>query len=500
MDKDTSSTNGFFIGVIVCTVFAVLMVLLDFFVVNVPRWICAVLVGMAVVADIIYCCRNTKLRKKITISLVGVLVWFTVIFFAFFWPYWESTVFKIRRAPASPAYNSTINKKEALEDLDYAYRQLLRIHPAMLDKKGEEYKTVCAAYEKQRAVISGAESVTVNELGRCVQRVFSTLHDAHTGSLPQYTNPLYYRELKKINDSEYGFHGVNGVPYKDLLQQKSDLFSYEKEEWAIKDIADYSIRVDLLDYLELDTTNGVTYMLKNDSGDIIERNAGLDEFVTAEEYYKYNNINSSEQGTNKPFVSYEIDEEHSLAVLTLTSCNNNAQYKDCLNKMFTEVKERSIKNVAVDLRKNGGGSSFVINTFFRYFDIDSFRESGWNVRFGPFVAKHTAPVTKNHRIKDLLFYGNLFVLTSSRSFSSAMLFPQYVKDNGLGKIIGETPANDPNGYGDVVGNYLPNSHIKIFISKTDFSRINQNTTEKYIEPDYPCDSEDVFEKLYEIIK
>ena len=483
---------------IILTICAALMIPLDFFIVNVPRWICAVLVIAALVADLFYCLGKSKLWKKITISMVGALVWLAVIFFAFFWPYWNSTVYKMRRAPVSPAYDSVINQKDALEDLDYACKQLKRIHPAMRNKKGDEYKTVLAAYEKQRAVISAKNGLTVNELARCVQRVFSTLHDAHTGSLPQYSNPLYYRELKNINDSEYGFHGVNGIPYKELLRQKSDLFSYEKEEWAIQDLADYTIRIDLLDFLELDPANGVTYMLINDDEDIIERKATLDEYVTAEEYYKYNNIDQEAKAREpaKPFVYYEIDPEHSLAVLTLTSCNNNAQYKECLHRMFTEVKEKNIKNVAVDVRSNGGGSSLVINNFFRYLDIDSFYESSWDVRYGPFVAKHTRPLSKNHRIKELLFHGNLFVLTNERSFSSAMMFPLYVQDNGLGKIIGETPANDPSGYGDVVRNYLPHSHIKIFVSKTDFTRVNPDSPDRYVEPDYPCKSSQVMEELY----
>ncbi len=496
MNKDKVSTNGFFIGVVVATVAAALMIPLDFFIVNVPRWICAVLILAAVLADVFYCLGKSKLWKKITLSVAGAFFWLAVIFFAFFWPYWNSVVYKIKGAPVSPAYNSELSQKQALEDLDYAYKQLERIHPAMRIKKGSEYKTVTAAYEKQRAVISGVQSLTINELARCVQRVFSTLQDAHTGSIPQYANPLYYRELKNINDSEYGFHGINGVPYKDLLQQKKDLFSYEKEAWAIKDLADYCIRIDLLDFLELDPANGVTYMLKNDDGDIIERKANPEEFVTAEEYYKYNNIDRNAQSPAKPFVYYEIDEEHSLAVLTLTSCNNNKVYKECLYKMFTEVKECGLKNVAVDLRGNGGGNSLVINSFFRYLDIDSFYESSWDVRYGPFVAKHTRPLSKNNRIKDLLFYGNVFVLTNERSFSSAMMFPQYVKDNGLGKIIGETPANDPSGYGDTVRNYLPNSHIKIFISKTDFTRVDPTCPDKYVEPDYPCKSSEVMEELY----
>ena len=496
MDKAKVSTKGFFIASILITVLVALLVPVDFFIFNVPRGICAVLVVAALVADIFYCLGKSKRWKKITMSVVGTVIWLSVIFFAFFWPYWNSAVFKLKTAPSSPQYDFVLSQKQALEDLDFAYKQVERIHPAMRNKKGAEYKTVKAAYEKQRAVICEKNGVTVNELARCVQRVYSTLHDAHTGSFPQYTDVLYYREVKNINDSEYGFHGINGLSYKDLLLQKSDLFSYEKEEWALKDLADYTIRIDLLDFLELEPANGVTYMLKNDDDKIIERQASPDEFVTVEEYYKYNNVDTGAKGSAKPFVSYQIDEEHSLAVLTLTSCNNNKQYKNCLNQMFTEVKEKGIKNVAVDVRGNGGGSSLVINSFFRYLDIDSFYESSWDVRYGPFVVKHTKPLRKNHRIKELLFTGNVFVLTNERSFSSAMMFPQYVKDNGIGKIIGVTPANDPSGYGDTVRNYLPNSHIKTFISKTDFTRVDQDSPDRYVEPDYPCKSGEVMEELY----
>ena len=81
-----------------------------------------------------------------------------------------------------------------------------------------------------------------------------------------------------------------------------------------------------------------------------------------------------------------------------------------------------------------------------------------------------------------------------------MMFPQMIKDNGLGKVIGQAPANDPNGYGDVVHFYMPNSRLFMQVSYKKFHRVNQNTTEKWVEPDFPCEYDEVFDVLYSMTK
>nr|MCR5765138.1 hypothetical protein [Treponema sp.] len=118
MNKNITTKN-FIIPVILTNLLCGLLIPLDFFIVNVPRWICAVLVIAALVADVIYCCGKSKRWKKITVSVVGAFFWLAVIFFAFFWQYWDSTVYKMHGAPVSPAYDSVISQKDALEDLDY---------------------------------------------------------------------------------------------------------------------------------------------------------------------------------------------------------------------------------------------------------------------------------------------------------------------------------------------------------------------------------------------
>ena len=86
------------------------------------------------------------------------------------------------------------------------------------------------------------------------------------------------------------------------------------------------------------------------------------------------------------------------------------------------------------------------------------------------------------------------------TFSSAMDFAMYIKDNKLGTIIGETSANNPNSYGMIAQFKLPNSEIYMQISTKKWYRINENTEEKFIESDIKCESKEAIFKLYDIVK
>ena len=103
------------------------------------------------------------------------------------------------------------------------------------------------------------------------------------------------------------------------------------------------------------------------------------------------------------------------------------------------------------------------------------------------------------RYSDLTFTGNLYLLTSAGSFSSAMGFAQLIKDNSLGTLIGEPPGNDPNGYGEITTFKLPNSGIKLSISTKHFIRADRECTDKYVMPDIACDAENASDVLYSVI-
>jgi len=163
--------------------------------------------------------------------------------------------------------------------------------------------------------------------------------------------------------------------------------------------------------------------------------------------------------------------------------------------MFTEVKAHGIENVAVDIRNNGGGSSQVVNEFLRYLDIDSYQIDSMKWRLGFFYLPFGNGLCKNDKYSELTFKGDLYLLTAANTFSSAMMFAEYVKDNQLGLIIGEAPGNDPNGYGEIVCFKLPNSQIFMQISTKQFIRADRECTDKLVTPDIECPSEKALEKL-----
>lgn len=249
--------------------------------------------------------------------------------------------------------------------------------------------------------------------------------------------------------------------------------------------------------LGLDSVNGIEYTYQKEDGSTETVQYTESDFITYEEYETLKSIYSTNSSN---FVSYTIDASNSLALLTLNQCTFNDEYRNCVKKMFTEIKQQGIENVAVDLRKNGGGSSFVANEFIRYLDVEQYRTDTETLWFGCFHMQIMSSKNTNKRFEDLLFHGNVYVLTSYNTFSSAMNFAGYIKDNDLGTLVGEAPGNLPNGYGEVVTFQLPNSRLYLCVSCAAFTRADTTTTDELVEPDIYCESNDAIPMLYELIK
>lgn len=486
---------------IIFNVFSVLLIPLEALFLNIPAWIFVLDVLLLTGLDVTFLIRfSKKKRERIFYPVLNGFIGIFLLVYTFCYPYFGSTVFKLKPHYYIQNAQVTVTQKQALKDLDFVYKKLNHIHIAMKNQQSEEAKKIDEAYKKATSKISSKEKFTVVELAQIIESMLSVLGDAHTTVYLNYIESQhYYKNVQKHNDANDDFVGINGITYENLLKKKQNLYSYEKESWAIKDMKNDSISLEGLTYLGIDASNGISYMIKTEDGHLYEEKVQKEDFITYDEYVKYNELDTKGHNEEKPFCYYSIDENKSLALLTLTSCRNNDFYAQTLNRMFTEIKEKNVKNLAIDVRNNGGGSSLVINKLFEYLNIDKYTESGMVVRYGPFMWKFKNPEKKNKQIKDLVFDGNVYLLCSNSSFSSAMMFAQFVKDNNVGKLIGEAPGNNPNGYGEVVHFDIPNSHIFVQISRKRFTRINQNTEEIYVEPDYPCNPSKAKDVLYDLL-
>lgn len=450
-----------------------------------PEIISTILSEILLILNIALLIKTHKIYKSLLIiCLVSIIFGFIGTYCN---PYWNSLSFK-NVSYKTKEYDTVLTKNQALADLEYSMKYLRKLHPSMLKINldvEEQYKIV-------KNNIETKDIITVNYLSKEIESIFSKLEDAHTLVIGNYTDTHKLKELEKHNKNKEVLKKVNDIDINELFNQNKIYYSYEMEEDAFNQFKQDLLTLEGLDKLEIDTEEiKYTYELNKKEK---EYKYTKEDFLKKDEYNEYNKLTPKAE---KSFVRYEIDKENNLAILYLDKCKNNDEYKRVLKEMFEQIKENNIRNIAIDLRNNGGGNSTVFQEFLKYTDIDKYQEIGFDYRLGTLKLKIKSKEVKNKKNKTN-WNGNIYALTSIDTFSAATMFAQYLKDNNIGTIIGETSKNSQNSYGDVASFLLPNSKLYMQISTKKWYRINN--TGDFIEPDINCESKEAIFKLYDTIK
>lgn len=154
----------------------------------------------------------------------------------------------------------------------------------------------------------------------------------------------------------------------------------------------------------------------------------------------------------------------------------------------------------LDVRGNGGGNSAAckrlleamdmktpdFNTFVR-FSNEAARQNGY-IRKDGFI--ETKGKSKGEANPDV----NLVVLCDKYTYSSAANMLVWVRDGGLGTIIGEPSSGVPSHYGDIIYYILENSQLYGGVSHKKFIRPDQTNEEKILMPDIVTTSEEAMEE------
>lgn len=475
---------------IIINILLISLIPLNVYVLNIymPEIISTILSEILIILNIALLIKTQKIYKSVIILCIPSIIFGFIGTYCN--PYWNSVTYK-NVSLYTKSYDKVLTKKEAKEDLEYAMKYLKKLHPKLL-KETPDY--IQEQYDMVKNNIETKETITVNYLSKEIESIFSKLNDGHTIVMGYYNDYHTLKEMEMHNKNKEILTKINDIEIKELFEQNKQYYSYEMEKAGLNQFKNDLITLEGLDKLGINTEE-IKYTFEQNNKEK-EYTYKKEDYLTKEEYNNYNNIGPKPQ---KSFVTYEIDEENNLAILYLDKCKNNDEYKRVLKEMFEKIKEKNIGNIAVDLRNNGGGSSSVATEFIKYIDVDEYNELKSEWRLGTFNIKTKQHTIKNKK-KNSPFNGNIYVLTSIDTFSSAMLFSQYIKDNNIGTIIGETSSNNPNGYGEVVEFLLPNSNIYMQISTKKWYRINQNTEEEFIEPDIKCESKEAIFKLYDKVK
>ncbi|MBE6765183.1 MAG: hypothetical protein E7546_04820 [Ruminococcaceae bacterium] len=484
----------FIIGSAVSAFLLVGLVPLNMFVIKFPEWVIWIPAAMLAAVNIL---RIIKSDEKRAVKIIAPIV--SAILIAAAWagaycnPYWSSTL--VRPSDCTKDYDTVLTYSQAQDDMEEMLHWVKKDHPMFMDGCPQGFS---AAYDEALARLEKDDEITVNDLYREMQTMLSTLSDGHTTAYVLYNEEHYLRTIAERRAQGYTLDSINGKSITELFEENRGLFSFDAESWGVENLSGKLTSKEGLAFIGIDA-EGVSYTWINESGERLTEAYTSADFVTYAEYVKYNEAYMTNESETKSFASYKIDKDKSLAILTLTECNYNDEYIACLRDMFTEVKAQGINNVAVDLRGNGGGDSRVANEFIRYLEVDSYKVDTTEQRLGVFMVSQDDAVMENEKYAELTFLGDVYLLTDATSFSSAMLFAQYIKDNGLGTIIGEPPGNDPNGYGDIATFRLDNSGIYLSVSTKKFLRASGEVIDRLVMPDIECDGDDAMNVLGETI-
>ncbi len=394
----------------------------------------------------------------------------------------------------------TITRHDALEDLAYLVHHIKRIHQSATKGLPDAIQ-----FQYRQEIANFPMEPTVLNVWNAASRILRQLKDAHSRANFHSMSQLQKRldqnfimvnsRVICITGSYFGWrvNKVNNTTIEELYARFLSLYSYENVYWAINHFPYYLRTVEGLNWLGIATNGSLQVELENN---------GVKKIVTLPFIEP---IPANNKITPREFVRYEIDPNRNVGILILDQCIMNEKYEETVKRFFSDVKASGIQNIAIDLRANGGGNSDVVDKFLQYLPVEEFTDYGVLERLGHWILGHKSLKRKNKTFSDLAFPGRVFVLTSSGTFSSAMLFAVILRDNDLCRVIGQPSGNKPSCYGESLIFQMPNSKLVFTLTYKKFTRpdASKNDEEALI-PDYPTiltvESDGVMEKLHEVVK
>lgn len=436
-----------------------------------------------------------KLPKKIILVVIFILV--ALISGIYFYSKKPKAVY-IPYYKTQRAAEEVMTKEQMHRDIDALVQTLKNVHP-------KSYKGLTKAQEEIIASVyyRVTKDMKVGDFYFLANEIICSFKDAHTSMTltPNSKDKILDAELMWLQDGLYAKGDKGGLIKGDrilsignksvsqILKAFEKIIPAENTQWIrVKGLSNL-IKEPYLNHLGL-VNGGYATMKIDRQGEEIT----LDVPLVSVEASTAQNENS---GNNK-WVSYNIDKENSLGVFTLDSCINNYEYTITLRDFFQTVAKEKIQNIAVDVRNNTGGNSSVVDEFIKYLPVDNYLSYSGDVRYSKEAKEqrghskdqgyvsYTNSKQKNIKVEDsrLIFNGNIYILTSAKTFSSANWFAVIFKDNNMGKIIGEPTGNQPSSYGDILSFQLPESGILYSVSYKKWVRpLRKNDPEDSLHPD-----------------
>jgi len=405
----------------------------------------------------------------------------------------------------APRYFS---REQVITDIDYAIKIMEDVHPnlyAIISKDAFYFKTDSI---KKALPLKVSDAQLCKTLGK----IFSSIGDGHTGGggdfLCKGISTLFRKTLPyKIdvkNDrlfvaKNYFYRNtipvgseiiaINGKPSRQCLSEVSKLFSYESISLRNNNLSYPIIWGMWNDYRSFEITyitpDTKTIRTITSSGGIISK------FMSSSEY------------SGRDY-SYKVLQGN-IGYMEFNAFNNYGKFKTFLDSTFQSIKDNNVKNLIIDIRKNGGGHSelgdeflqYIAKTDFMQFDSSLLKISNVLMKrghlnfidsskriVGTMVNDTTEAKLTKLRDNPYRYSGQLYLLIGGKTFSSACSFTSAFKCYHLGKIIGSETGGITVCFGDLYQFKLPNTKLGMSVSKRKYYHPCGIDNRRGVIPDY----------------
>lgn len=408
---------------------------------------------------------NQKNKKIFMIGLAA-LVFFGAMYY-----------FSSKSNQAAKTNETMLTQEQMKEDLDELIAKIKELHPNLENGFTTEQQAVIdKAYEDIKEDMTGEKFTFI------LSRVTSIMNDSNT-----YVNMYLSQESKSIelyaiwlNDGLYvketvgelqkgdKIVAIGGKSTDEVLDMLAKTTSADNMNWVKSNYINNLMLESFLEEFGLVENNGVKIELER-NGEKKEVILPIVKLVESEAYKLISETNK--KAYEDEYITYNIDETNNIGLLKINQFAEDSKFKKTIKAFFTEIKEKNIENIAIDLKENIGGSDKMLIELMKYFDIEEYK---YFTKYNNETRDEEREdyIVENKKVKEeLLFKGNLYVLTSIKTFATGNFLATVVTDNGLGTVIGEPTGASPSPYANITKIYkLPKSKYQYSVSDTKFIR------------------------------
>lgn len=381
--------------------------------------------------------------------------------------------------------NVTLSREQAMADIDTLVSRIVYTHTNPF--------TVCpeTVFRERIARIKAElpNTLTDWDLAREITPCVVALEDGHTfvnfPSLKPTPDMRFFMERVEIDwkDSTFTLAGdsakvirINDVPVQEMLGNMVQYVGGEKMFYRF-----FQVQQNFHSFLYLFYPDSVYRLVLHESdGKQVEK---VVRALSYEQIVKKAKANGKQQAKKsvRPDYAFQISKDGKNMFFEFNRFHDLDKFKIFTDSMFREIKERKVKNLVIDIRRNGGGDSKLGDELLQYLSHKPFVQFGevqtrvgrYNkYMFGEEVKdiSDTLVVSSNSLIplrKEPLRISTktkVYLLISHKTFSSAAGFSwafQYFK---VGTVVGEESGGMNVCYGDILYYVLPHSRLQCGVS------------------------------------